>query len=170
MMTKKIYIGFSKPNEFKIFAWIIQLIEKRQYDHVYIRVEESCNNTAMIFQASSIMVNLRSETMFLDKNVSLKEYEINITDEQYAQLWNFINANLGLPYSLSEDFGLLLMKIFKLKDQPFNQGKTAYFCSKLGASVCNLLNIQMPDDIADIDPSDLDTILSEKGFSLYVKA
>lgn len=155
----KIYIGFSKPSKFSAFASLIEAVECRGYDHVYIRVQEPISNRWMIFQASGLVVNLLSAQNFLSNKVSLKEYEINCTDIQYKAVWNFINASLGLPYSLIEDLGILLMKIFRLKDQPFNKGMSAWFCSKLGAKICEILGISIPEDVADVDPSALDSIL-----------
>jgi len=160
----KVYIGFSKPNSFNPFASLIEFVEARPYDHAYIKVQEPANRTWMIFQASGLVVNLITEVRFLNNHVSLKEYEIDINASQYMDLWNYINSSLGIPYSLIEDFGILLMKSFKLKNQPFNQGISAEFCSKLGASVCNLLGIAMPEDVSDIDPTTLDSILASKGF------
>lgn len=157
----KIYIGFSKPvSSFTPFAWIIQRVISRPYDHVYIRFPEPMTNQYMIFQASKEMVNLYNAQIFQSINTPIKEYEIDISNDQYKALWSFIKANLGIPYSLLEDFGILLMKIFKIK-QPFNEGLSAEFCSKLGANVCILLGLPITDNPNSIDPSKLDTILSQ---------
>jgi len=155
----KIFIGFSAPNKWEPFSWLIQSIESRQYDHVYIRVQDPITQNWMIFQASSLMVNMESATTFLTKNVSYKEYEYDCTDAQFKMLWNFIDSELGTPYSLIEDFGILLMKIFKLKNNPFTAGTSEEFCSKLGATVCQMLGLNIPEDASSIDPSALDTIL-----------
>lgn len=158
----KIYIGFSKPTKsFVPFAWLIQRIISRPYDHVYIRFPEPVTNEYMIFQASSTMVNLYSLRIFNSINTSVKEYEVDCTDEQYTNLWKFITNNLGVPYSLIEDFGILLMKVFKLKKQPFSRGLSAEFCSKLGALVCPIIGIDIMQDPGTIDPSRLDSILSQ---------
>ncbi len=54
---KTLYIGFSAPSgKFEPFAWIIQWVESRPYDHVYIRFPEPATNEYMIFQASKQMV------------------------------------------------------------------------------------------------------------------
>jgi len=160
----KIYIGFSKPSEFSAFASLIEFVESRGYDHVYVRVQEPISNRWMIFQASGLAVNLISAQNFIHTKVSLKEYEIECTDAQYKAVWDFINTSLGLPYSLIEDLGILLMKIFRLKNQPFNKGMSAWFCSKLGAQICEILGIVIPEDVADIDPSALDLILGNLKF------
>lgn len=155
----KIYVGFSKPSTFKPFAYIIQKVEAREYDHVYIRFQEPVDNEYMIFQASKTMVNLYNCNIFFKDNTMIKEYEFDITKEQQLLLWSFIKANLGIPYSLKEDFGILLMKMFHIK-QPFNDGNREQFCSKLGAVVCQLIGIPMTEDAGSIDPSKLDAILA----------
>jgi hypothetical protein len=160
---KEIYIGFSYPTgNFEPFALLIQWVESRSYDHVYIRFPEPTGEY-MIFQASKQMVNLYNTSIFNAHNKSVKEYSINCTDAEYDALWTFIKANLGIPYSLKEDFGILLMKIFKLTSNPFSEGMSTEFCSKLGAIVCSMFNIPIPGNPNTIDPSLLDSILSQAG-------
>lgn len=154
-----IYIGFSAPNKWEPFSALIQSIESRKYDHVYVRIQDSVTQDWMVFQASSLAVNMVSTATFQVKNVSFKEYALECTDAQYKMLWTFIDSELGVPYSLLEDFGILLMKIFKLKKQPFMAGNTAEFCSKLGATVCQMMGLEIAEDVGAIDPSGLDTIL-----------
>jgi len=161
----KIYIGFSAPKgNFKIFASLIKWVEARPYDHTYIRLPEPMDNEYVIFQASKQMVNIFNKDIFSTSNTVFKEYEIEVTDEQYIVLWQFVRANLGIPYSLKEDFGILLMKVFHLKNQPFNEGMSAQFCSKLAAIVCKMLGIEVPADASEIDPSMMDKILEGAGF------
>lgn len=160
----KIFIGFSCPTgTFEPFAWLIKWIEARPYDHCYVRFQEP-GGQWMIFQASKEMVNMYSVPNWVAANQSLKEYEIDVTDAQVSSLWSgYILPNLGIPYSLKEDFGILLMKIFKLKVNPYSDGLSAEFCSKNCANVCNFLGIKMPEGTDSIDPSALDTILGNLG-------
>lgn len=157
----KIYIGFSKPrSKFAPFASLIKWVESRPYDHVYIRLPEPMEKQYIIFQASKEMVNICNLSIFFNANISIKEYEIEISDQQYELLWKFVKANLGIPYSLLEDFGILLTKVFKIK-QPFNSGMSSQFCSKLGAVVCQLFSININNDPGAIDPTALDSILEK---------
>ena len=159
----KIYIGFSSPTaKFAPFAELIKWVEARPYDHVYIRLQEPMDAEYMIFQASKEMVNLYNKDIFQSCNFSHKEYELSITDAQHVLLWRFVKSNLGIPYSLKEDFGILLMKIFKLRKNPFDNGMSASFCSELGADVCKLLEIDISEESSSIDPTLLDSILSDK--------
>ena len=163
----KIYIGFSKPKHgFTPFASVIQWVEARPYDHCYIRFQEPSGEW-MIFQASKEMVNLYNPDLWKAENQSLKEYELEITPDQSTNLWKFITKNLGLPYSLLEDFGILLMKIFHTKSNWFNRDGSAAFCSQLCTQVCQLLGLQIPVDSNTVDPTALDSILSQLNLREY---
>lgn len=158
----KIYIGFSKPtNKYALFGTLIRWIEARPYDHVYIRLPEPMTQNYLIFQASKEMVNLYNVDIFKTSNISLKEYAIEITDNQYQLLWSFVISNLGIPYSLLEDFGILCMKIFHLTKNPFNKGLSVEFCSQLGATICPIVGVNIYKPPSSIDPSLLDYILSQ---------
>ena len=167
---KKIFIGFSYPTgNFEPFAFLIKWVESRPYDHCYIRFPEPMNNDYLIFQASKEMVNIYNKDIWQSSNSPCKEYEIDINDEIYRDLWNFVKDNLGIPYSLKEDFGILLMKIFKLESNPYDNGKSAQFCSELGANVCKILKLPIQEESSAIDPSLLDSILSNLSLPLTVK-
>jgi hypothetical protein len=156
----KIYIGFSIPINFSIFASLIKWVDARPYDHTYIRLPDPMGQGYLIFQSSSLQVNLYNSAIFQGKYKSLKEYELNITDAQYKELWSFVVSMLGVPYNLKGVFGILLMKIFHLSKQPFNKDHREEFCSELAARVCQMLGIDISEDPSAIDPSALDKILS----------
>ncbi len=156
----KIYIGLSQPTgKFAPFADLIKWVEARPYDHCYVRLQEPMNAQYVIFQASKSQVNVYNKDIWQKSNAPFKEYEIEITEDQYKVLWTFVIKNLGIPYSLKEDFGILLMKIFKLKTNPFDAGMSVAFCSQLGATVCKNLGIDIPYEASSVDPSLLDQLL-----------
>jgi hypothetical protein len=156
----KVYIGFSEPtSNFAPFAWLIKWVEARPYDHCYVRFQEPTGDW-MIFQASKEMVNMYSAQVWLQSNKPLKEYEIDINQDQVTALWNHVKSSLGIPYSLIEDLGILLMKIFHLKNNPFSKGMSAEFCSEEAANVAKLLGVAIKEDSDNIDPTLLDSILA----------
>lgn len=157
----KIYIGFSKPTtRFPIFGWLIQWVEKRPYDHAYVRFKDPFLNKYIVFQASKEMVNLYSYPIFLEYNLPIKEYLIECDAQHYKELWDYITEMLGTPYSLKIDFGILLMKIFKLKTNPFGDNPNEEVCSELASRVCSMLGIPITEEFSSIDPSGLDQILT----------
>jgi hypothetical protein len=157
----KIYIGFSKPTtRLPLFGWLIQAIIKRPYDHAYVRFNDPLLKKSMVFQASKEMVNLYNYHTFLEYNKPVKEYLVECNDVHYKILWDYITDSLGIPYSLKIDFGILLMKIFRLKDNPFGDNPNEEVCSELAARVCAILGIVIAEQFSDIDPAALDQILS----------
>lgn len=155
----KIYIGFSKPtSKFPIFGWIIQWVERREYDHAYTRLPEPMDQTQMIFQASKEMANLYGVPNFLKENRPIKEYVLECDEATYRVIWQFAMAKLGTKYSVLQTFGILLKKVFRIH-QPFKTEDE--FCSKLTAQVCIILKVQIPEEIDEVTPSDLDQILSD---------
>lgn len=164
-----IYVGFSRPTtSFPIFAWFIQWVEKRPYDHAYIRFSDPTTQKQMIFQASKNMVNLYSYPIFLQYNKPIKEYTLDIDNVHYNDLWNYITDNLGIPYGLKIDFGIFLMKIIPfLKSNPFSDNNEEV-CSVLAAKVCAMLGITIPEDFDSVDPSYLDNLLSQNNLPCQV--
>lgn len=154
----KIYIGFSKPIKDNPFAALIKWVEARQYDHAYVRLQEPMFKEYVIFQASGLAVNLFNTEHFVSRHSIIKEYEIEIDTDQYAMLWKFVISMLGIKYSLKSVFGILLMKVFHIR-QILGDGDKSAFCSKLSAQVCAMLGIKLPDDPDSIDPSALDRML-----------
>ena len=159
----KIYIGFSEPTgKFVPFATLIKWVEARPFDHCYIRVQEPMNKEYVIFQASKAMINVYNKDIWQSYNSSYREYEVEISQEQYEKVWKFVVKNLGIPYSLKEDFGILLMKIFKIKNNIFDAGMSASFCSKLGAIICKEIGIEIKENASIVDPSLLESLLSKE--------
>lgn len=155
----KIYIGLSGPtSKFAPFAWAIKAVEKRPYDHVYVRFQEPMNNQWMIFQASKAMVNMFSVPWFLHSNEIIKEYEIECTEDQHRELWQFAMNNLGVPYSVKQIIGIFLRKLFHVK-QAFPDGAAAEVCAELVARACIMLGMNPAEDPDVITPSDIDEFL-----------
>lgn len=162
-MTNNIRIGFSSPTtKFVPFAWAVQAIEKRPYDHVYVRIQEPLNGQWMIFQASKEMVNMYSISWFLNSNEVIKEYEIPCTNDQYKDLWQFAMDNLGVPYSTKQIIGILFRKLFRM-NQIFPNGTSGEICAELAARVCIMLGFTPKEDLDIITPSDLDYFLESCG-------
>jgi len=120
----------------------------------------------MVFEASKEMVNLYSYEVFLQSNSTVKEYIINTDQSHYSDLWIYIIQSLGIPYSLKIAAGILLMKIFPFKSNPFGNSPNEEVCSELASRVCAILGVPVPLDYSSIDPSALDQLLSNNNIPL----
>lgn len=145
-MVKTIFIGFSKPKNsfFPIFSWAIRLIEKTNFSHVYVR-HATHYNIDIIYQASGHAVNFESGELFFKKAQTVKEFEFRVSDEAFDAYMSFALRNVGKPYGIKQIFGIFLLKIFKLKSNPFKNGSADYVCSELVAEILYELGLYKYD-------------------------
>jgi hypothetical protein len=168
-MDKIVTFGFSANKDCKPFSVAIQLIEKRPYSHVYIKYVDELTGDAMIFQASHGDVNLISESKFLQDNMILEEYEMNVSEEIYLRIRKKMNSLLGLKYSILQILNIMVQKIFKSKDiKLVVNGDKQFICSELGFVI---LEEARPEVIADQDsvtPSDFNRIINIIGIKRVI--
>lgn len=156
---KTITIGFSRAkSDWLIGSKIIQLVEKRPYSHCIIIYKDPILNKDMVFQASHGMVNHISYFNFSDINLTIKTYELEFNDNEFNTFYEFMFNKLGIPYGRLELIGIGIKKLFHL-ESPFHDGLQTEICSELAARVCKLKGIEIPINLDEITPSDLDTIL-----------
>lgn len=159
----QIFIGFSKSSgKFPIFSWLIQLFQRVNYSHAYLRLYIEAFNVDMIFQASGLEVNLVPYEEFLTKELVIKEYPLEITNKQYKDIIDFIISKLGQPYSILQiinTFSYILIK----KNFFTNNEITGWDCSKLIADLLKeKLAYSITEDLDIITPKDLYNYLESK--------
>lgn len=168
-MNKIVTFGFSRSIGCKPFSKAIQLIENRPYSHVYIKYIDELTGDAMVFQASHGDVNVVPESRFLEKNIIVEEYEMEVSEEVYLRIRKKMNSLLGLQYSFIQILNITVQKIFKSKDiKLVVNGDKQFICSELGFV---LLEEAYPKVIADQDsvtPSDFNRIINLIGLKRRV--
>lgn len=133
---RKIIIGFSRPRGFfKPFSWGIRLIERTAYSHVFIKMHSESLDVDLIYQASGTQVNFMGMEHFKNHAKILDEFEIDIDEDTYKKFMRWAVINAGAGYSLKQIFGILLIKIFRLKSNPFANGQCSWVCSELAGFV-----------------------------------
>lgn len=129
---RKVIIGFSKPKGFfKPFSWAIRLVERTAYSHVYIRARSEKLGVDLIYQASGSQVNFMGLEHFKTQATSVHEFECEIPDSDYDDFMRWAIINSGAPYSAKQPLGILLIKLFNLRKNPFGNGEFAWVCSEL---------------------------------------
>ncbi len=152
-----ITVGFSKPKSWKPFAWIIMKGYGIPYDHVYVKFHSDSYDRDIIYQASKTMVNFMSPTVFESENLVVKEFKINITDENKIKMIQFAIDNAGKPYGILECFGMAIVRVAELLGRkirnPFKEAGSTYVCSVLAGYVLEQYAGQdIPADIDDMTP------------------
>lgn len=134
---RKIVIGFSRPRNqtFKFFSWAIRLIEWTPYSHVYIRTFSKTADEYLVYQASGTQVNFMGIVQFYRVSHTVKEFEFEISDEAYRKFLKWAIQMSGAPYGFKAVLGILLVRCFNLKRNPFSDDSHTWFCSELAGRV-----------------------------------
>lgn len=154
---EKIIVGFSRPKKWMLFAWLIMKGYGINYSHVYIKFHSNSYNKDIIYQASKNMINFMGTAVFNLEDISVKEFEIEISDSNKIALMQFAIDNAGKPYSVKEAIGLGLVRICALFGKkitnPLKSGTDSYVCSVLADYILeNYANKDIPGDFEDSDP------------------
>src|ERR1051325_226822 len=157
---KSISVGFSRPNRWKPFAWLIMKAYNIPYDHVYIRVHSDKHDRDLIYQASGIAVNFMGPAIFDSNNVIVKEFKIDIADDKYQALMQFAIDNAGKPYGIKEVVGLAWVRVMQLCGKtvknPFKDGGATYVCCELvGHILEQFAGVDIPGSMYDWNPKDV---------------
>lgn len=160
----KIIFGFSKGKGCKPFSKIIQIVENREYSHVYIKYIDELTGDKLVFQASHGMVNVVSEEIFLQESIIVEEYEMSVSLETYLKIRKKMNKLLGLVYGFGQLFNILLQKIFKSKDiKLIENGDKQFICSELGYVILNEAYPSIISDQDNLTPSNFNAVINKIG-------
>lgn len=156
---KKIIIGFShSTKKFALFSKAIQLWDGVPYSHVYFQFESQKYNVEMIYQASSTMLNYMAKPVFLKNNEVIKEFEIQITEQQYDKLMKDCMESAGLEYGVKQVFGIVIADILHLSNNPFSDNEK-YICSEWVAEQLEKLGYKFDKELDLVKPSDIYCVL-----------
>lgn len=157
---RKLYVGLSTPQKFKVFAALIKLVEGTEYSHVYFQLEKKTLDEDLIYQASSAMVNFMGEDHFYEINRVVKKYEIEISEETYLKFLNKAVHLAGRPYGIKQIFGIAYVRIMERfgreVENPFADQDRTFVCSELAADFLKDLGVEIPGDPDSIGPKHID--------------
>lgn len=162
-MTHNIVIGFSKSKlPFPIIGWLIQWAQLGRYSHCYLKVWNHYREKWVVIDATGHGVRVGSEEEWLKSNRPVKEYKLQGTPDQAANLlWWGIDRGRQ-EYPKKEVLGNLFQIIFRLKKNPFRQGSNVPKCNELCAlAIEEVLGIEIEQNLDDIDLIWLDNFLQE---------
>jgi len=160
----KISIGFSRPKAWKPFSWAIMKGYGTPYAHVYIKIYSSKYDRQLIYQASHMTVNFMSPSIFMEENIIVDEFDLEIENANYIKMMQFAIDNVGKPYGVKEAFGLAIVRIADLLGKkiknPFRDGGKTYVCCELGGHIAaNYASVGISTDFDDLNPKELYEIL-----------
>lgn len=169
---RELIIGFSThKNKYAPFSLAIRAVQGTDYSHVYVRTESKYWNRSYIYQASGTKVNMVTLPVFLDSNVVLKEFRIQVPDETYKKVVGYAMDKCGKDYGVFQILGLVYVLAAKrVCDKNIkNPIKDGFICSELVAILLRELSdqFQIEDFLYEnkltydtITPKDIDLLLS----------
>lgn len=153
-------VGFSKPNRWKPFAWLIQLVDRTEYDHVYIKWYSPSIDRWMVYQASGTAVNFEGTTHFLSHSIPIEEYQLQVSDNTKKSVIQYAVDNCGVPYGVKQVLGIGIVKVAKLIGKniknPFSDGSKTEVCAELvGRILEDCLGDKLNIDLDSADPTQI---------------
>ena len=149
-------IGFSKPKNkfFPIFSWLIRLVERTPYSHVYLQWYNKYTETLLTYEAGGNSVHFKGKRIYEDTLTPIYEYEIEITKEQHKALMKYCFEMAGTNYGILQIIGIGYVKFMcclfnKKKSNPFTDGDKSMVCSELVGNV--LSDILLKEHHLDLD-------------------
>lgn len=161
----KIYIGFSKPREFKIGAKAISWWMAAPYSHAYIRFESSDPLIpSNVYQASHGMCHFQTYENFKKDNIPVLEYVIPVSAEvRRKTLINCMNL-AGEKYGYVELIKILSMDLGNYVGLQIKfDDSRGYICSELVGTLCTQdLDIHFDKPLHVLKPVDVEMALKNK--------
>jgi hypothetical protein len=118
----KITIGFSKHLGFAPMSSAIRWYLDTPFSHTYFKVQLPGLCDASVFQANGKGIGICSYTNFKSHNLPILEFDCEISDELFYELYNDFHNKAGTSYGYVQNLGLLVADLFKLKVNPFQDG------------------------------------------------
>lgn len=168
---RKLVVGFSKPKSgFIPFSEAIRWVCGTKFSHTYIKFKSDSFDRVLIYQASGLLVNFIGETRFNEAEVVVAEFELEVSDEAFNRTMQFAIDQAGVPYGISQIFGILYVKalgLFGLKAKnPFPNGSGNYVCSELVAQILKeIIGLKVDIDLDLIDPKEVFELLQQNEIS-----
>lgn len=82
---------------------------------------------------------------------TLYEFEVDIDEDKYKQFMRWAITTSGADYSIKQPLGILLIKLFNLRRNPFDNGRCAWVCSELvGFFLLEFAGVYISDETLDV--------------------
>jgi len=129
---KTIVCGASRPLKWKPLAAAIMWWEETPASHVYFYIKRN-SGVHLLYQAIGSGTEFMGYQKFLAVNKPIYEKEIEISDEQFHKLLDYLIPRLKKKYSIKHLLGLFVKRICFLL---WKENVPNYFADKDASEVC----------------------------------
>ncbi len=167
---KRIFIGLSSPNTFKITSELIKIWDQTEYSHAYVRFEgnEATGMPSTVYHAAHGMVHFREFEKFKKDNDVIKEYEFQIEDKKKSSILVYCVDLAGDVYDYLDLLMIVKSDISKkLGFDVSTYDGPGYICSELvGKILINEFNFQFSKPTHLLTPKDISESLDNYELTL----
>jgi hypothetical protein len=158
---KQIIIGCSRNRDCKIGSELIQWWMHTDYSHVYARWHLKAQECDIVYQASHGLVHFQSLENFTKDNIIVKEFILNLTEDQFKNFSKKCIDLCGIEYSTLELFQIFISDLTKGKVKFIDQ--KGYICSELMAELLeDFFQKKFNKPKFMVEPVDIVNLLSER--------
>lgn len=154
-------IGFSRPrSKWKVGSALIRLFERSDFSHTFLRWESESLERELVYQASHGMVHFMAGHRFDIEALTVREYEIQLTDSEFNLVLQKCVDLAGVKYGYWTLFGMAIERLTGCRN-PFRDRERTYVCSELVGEVLKLHGDFEDLDLELIGPKVLESSLAE---------
>jgi hypothetical protein len=81
-----------------------------EFSHTYLKVQLPLMQEMTVLHATGAGLFPAAYSHFLEKNIPVREFELDISDRQLAEILNMAHRNFGEKYGFLQNFGVLLVQ------------------------------------------------------------
>ena len=93
-----------------------------EFSHTYFKIQLPGLTDSSVLQANGQGVGICSYMNFKKKNAVIKEFDIEISDELFLEIYNEFHDRSGVKYGYIQNLGILLSEQVGLRINPFQDG------------------------------------------------
>lgn len=154
----KITIGFSKPRKWFVpFSWIIRIANGTAFSHTYIKLWSASIERFLVYEAMDKGLVFSSAQSFDKRNETLKEFHVEINENQKRIILQFCVDNALGQYSVKQNVGIMYVKfmLWAFGTVVKNPWPGGWNCTEVLARLAILIGVPVS---FDPDSADLDDI------------
>lgn len=170
-------IGFSRPKKWKLFSWLIMLVEGTEFSHTFISWKCTNIDRRKVYEAVGSGSRKISNKTFKKHAYITDIFQFEVTYDELFKIDQMTHDEAGTPYGYRHVLGLLIMRIknafYRLigsKNKAVNKykdGRYSQICVEAGAYTVELAKrIDIPGDIEDYGMRDFHSFIAKHGIRI----
>lgn len=160
-------IEFTRPKGgFKPLSWLIRKISRSEFSHVRLRWMGVGQTVDVIYEASGTSLKFIGPIASKYKPVTIVDsYKFNLDMDSYTMTVLLCMNYAGIEYGKKQLLGMGIARVFRLKKNPFADGKKSQVCSEVvGYFLEKILGWDTGLDLDVAGPKEIrETIIKHKG-------